>query len=115
MTITEVLNFLRSTSPKLNYSRGQLNFGATNASSSAGGGTGKLSKEKGVVGWQNEKVVSQVLSDAFLANGHSLAVAFLGEIVVVLLFQLFFIVMTNKMMLNYVLVRMFGEQWRSTG
>jgi hypothetical protein len=77
VTITEVLNFLRSTSPKLNYSRGQLNFGANNASSSAGGGTGKLSKEKGVVGWQNEKVVSQVLSDAFLANGHSLAVAFL--------------------------------------
>lgn len=71
VTITEVLTFLRSTSPKQNYNRGQLNFGASS-------GTGSKGKEKGVFGWQNEKIVSQVLADAYLANGHALAVAFLG-------------------------------------
>lgn len=82
VTITEVLNFLRSTSPKKNYSRGQLNFGASTfgVSGASSTTTGKGGKEKGVVGWQNEKVVSQVLSDAHLANGHALAVAFLGKI-----------------------------------
>lgn len=70
VTITEVLTFLRGTMPKINYSRGPLNWGYTAITGA------KLGKEKGTA-WQNEKIVAAVLADTHLVNGHALGVAFL--------------------------------------
>lgn len=55
VTIGEVLAFLRSCSPQVNYSQSRAN------------------KQR----WQMEKGIAQVLSSLSLVNGHALAVAFL--------------------------------------
>lgn len=56
VTITEVLNFLRSTSPKRNYARAATSANANDASG-----------------------VTAIISSTPLYNGHALGVAFLGE------------------------------------
>jgi hypothetical protein len=80
VTITEVLNFLRSTNPRINYKRTNLSYGS---SFGTGGGSGATShtslnklKERGSL-WQNERGIAMVIATTPLINGHSLGVAFL--------------------------------------
>lgn len=73
--MTEVLSFLRSITPRINYTRGALNFSA--GFNVTGGGTAGKSGTSSA--WQNEKVVQAVLAETQLVNGHALGVAFLGN------------------------------------
>lgn len=63
VTIGEVLSFLRSCSPKINYSRGR-----------SGGSAASQGRQ---AAWQTEKAIATVLSSIPLLTGHALAVAFL--------------------------------------
>ena len=74
VTISEVLNFLRSTSPKINYTRSSLSYGAT---SNVNAALNKLKERNSI--WQNEKGIAMVIASTPLVNGHALAVAFLGN------------------------------------
>jgi hypothetical protein len=75
VTITEVLNFLRSTTPKINYKRTNLSYGSSFAANNTS--LSKL-KDRGSL-WQNEKGIAMVIATTPLINGHSLGVAFLGN------------------------------------
>ena len=74
VTITEVLNFLRATSPRMNYYRTNLSFGSGFSPNNSN--LGKL-KDKGT--WVYEKDAATVIASTPLINGHALGVAFLGK------------------------------------
>ncbi len=96
VTISEVLNYLRSTSPKINYSRASTSYGH-------GASTATIKLREGNSIFQTEKGVAAIIASTPLVNGHALAVAFLGK--------------HSKCRLcdSYVSSdRMSGKQWRST-
>jgi hypothetical protein len=111
VTISEVLNFLRSTSPKINYTRGSLVFGSNNNTStinsanySGSNSNNNNSNTRKVSGWQNEKIVSAVLADTHLVNGHALGVAFLGNDIV---YYIYYIYYTAVLYTNNILFTMY--------
>ncbi len=75
MTISEVLSFLRSTNPKINYTRTNLSYGSAFATN---GTTLNKLKDRGSL-WLNEKGIANVMATTPLVNGHALGVAFLGK------------------------------------
>lgn len=70
VTIGEVLTFLRSCSPRINYGRGSINLAVFR------GGHSAISNSQQTM-WAMENSIAQVLASIPLATGHALAVAFL--------------------------------------
>lgn len=76
VTVTEVLQFLRSTKPKINYLRTNLSFGTNFTANST---TLNKLKERDAM-WKSEKTVAEVIATTPLVNGQALGVAFLGKV-----------------------------------
>lgn len=87
MTINEVLAFLRSTAPRINYNRTNLSYGSSFTANNA---TLSKLKERGSL-WTNEKGVAEVIATTPLLNGHALGVAFLGNTFGLILYHTFFV------------------------
>lgn len=73
VTISEVLTFLRSTSPKINYTRTSLSFSTSFATNTQA--MSKLDEKNSI--WQNDKGIATVIASTPLINGRALGVAFL--------------------------------------